>query len=79
MVDLIRESATRVVSRLARNEVSPLELLDELEKRIGRIDPQVNAFPPRSCRPFRLSSDTSKPATASGSATISNGWRSPMR
>ncbi len=45
MVDLIRESATRVVSRLARNEVSPLELLDELEKRIRRIDPQVNALP----------------------------------
>jgi amidase len=45
MSDLIRQSATRVVSLLADGEVSPLELLDALERRIAAVDPQVNAVP----------------------------------
>jgi len=43
--DLIRESACTVVDKLRSGDVSPLELLDLLEKRIKDVDGKVNALP----------------------------------
>lgn len=43
--DLIRETACTVVDKLRSGDVSPLELLDVLEKRIGQVDGKVNALP----------------------------------
>src|SRR5580700_754589 len=42
---LIRESACTIVDRLRAGEVTPLDLLDILEKRIAEIDGKVNALP----------------------------------
>ena len=42
---LIRESACAMVDKLRTGEVSPLELLDALEKRIAEVDGKVNALP----------------------------------
>lgn len=42
---LIEKSATEIVGLLKRGEVSPLDLVDTLEQRIGEIDPAVNALP----------------------------------
>ena len=43
--ELIGETATSLVSKLRRGEVSPHDLLDALEKRIGEVDGAVNALP----------------------------------
>ena len=43
--DLIRETACTVVDKLRSGEVSPLELLDVVEKRISEVDGKVNALP----------------------------------
>ena len=43
--DLIRAGACRLVDRLRRNEITPLDLLDALERRIAAVDPAVNALP----------------------------------
>jgi amidase len=43
--ELIRISATDAVARLKRREISPLDLIDAAEKRIGRVEPAVNALP----------------------------------
>ncbi|MGH8665577.1 MAG: amidase [Burkholderiales bacterium] len=43
--DVIRLSASAVVTRLERKEVSPLELIDALEARIAAVDGAVNALP----------------------------------
>jgi len=43
--DLIRLTATEAVARLKRREISPLDLIDAAEKRIGSIEPAVNALP----------------------------------
>ncbi|WP_421020879.1 hypothetical protein, partial [Klebsiella pneumoniae] len=43
--DLIRETACAVVDKLRSGDVSPLELLDALEKRIGEVDGKINALP----------------------------------
>jgi len=42
---LIRETATVIVDRLNKGEVTPLDLLDVLEKRIAEVDGKVNALP----------------------------------
>jgi amidase len=42
---LVSESACTIVDRLKRGEVSPLDLLDALEARIGKVDVHVNALP----------------------------------
>jgi amidase len=42
---LIRESACTIVDKLKAGEVTPLDLLDVLEKRIAEIDGKVNALP----------------------------------
>jgi amidase len=43
--ELIRESACTIVDKLRAGEVTPLDLLDMLEKRIAEIDGKVNALP----------------------------------
>jgi amidase len=42
---LVRETACAIVDKLKRGEVTPLDLLDVLEKRIGEVDKKVNALP----------------------------------
>jgi amidase len=42
---LISESACGVVDKLKTGEVTPLDLLDALEKRIAEVDNKVNALP----------------------------------
>jgi amidase len=42
---LVRETAVKVVDKLRKGEVTPLELLDVLEKRIAQVDGKVNALP----------------------------------
>jgi amidase len=42
---LVRESACAVVTKLRAGEVTPLDLLDALEQRIGEVDDKVNALP----------------------------------
>lgn len=45
--DLIRLTATEVVARLRRREISPLELIDAAASRIDTVDGKVNALPIR--------------------------------
>ncbi len=42
---LVRETACAVVDKLNAGEVTPLDLLDALEKRIAAVDATVNALP----------------------------------
>lgn len=44
-LSLIEKSATDILKLLKKGEVSPLDLLDTLEKRIAAVDGQVNALP----------------------------------
>src|SRR5205823_6510351 len=43
--DLIRSTACTLVERLKRNEITPHDLLNALERRIGDVDRTVNALP----------------------------------
>ena len=43
--DLVRDTAYAVVSKLKKGDVTPLDLLDVLEKRISEVDGAVNALP----------------------------------
>jgi amidase len=45
MNDLVRLTACEVVERLRSGEVTPRDLLDALESRIGSVDGKVNALP----------------------------------
>ncbi len=47
MTDLIRKTATEIVDGLRRGDVTPLDCLDALEKRVGEVDGKVNALPTR--------------------------------
>ena len=42
---LIKETACAIVDKLNKGEVTPLDLLDVLEKRIAEVDGKVNALP----------------------------------
>ena len=42
---LVRETANAVVDKLRTGDLTPLDLLDVLEKRIGEVDGKVNALP----------------------------------
>ena len=42
---LVRETACAIVGKLRSGEVTPLDLLDVLEKRIAEVDGKVNALP----------------------------------
>jgi amidase len=43
--ELVRATACAVVDKLKAGEVTPLDLLDVLERRIGQVDGKVNALP----------------------------------
>jgi amidase len=43
--NLVRETACAIVDKLNSGEVTPLDLLDVLEQRIGEVDGKVNALP----------------------------------
>jgi amidase len=43
--ELVRDTANAIVSKLKKGDVTPLDLLDVLEKRIGEVDGSVNALP----------------------------------
>ena len=43
--DLINATASDLIARLRTEEITPLDLLDALEARIGAVDPAVNAMP----------------------------------
>jgi amidase len=43
--DLVRASACAVINKLHAGEVTPLDLLDVLERRIAEVDGKVNALP----------------------------------
>lgn len=45
MTELIRQSAHEIVRRLRKQEITPFDCLDALEKRIGDVDKSVNALP----------------------------------
>jgi amidase len=47
MSDLIRMTATAIVEGLKRGEISPLDCLEALEKRVNAVDGAVNALPTR--------------------------------
>ncbi len=42
---LVRETANAIVDKLRKGDVTPLDLLDVLEKRIAEVDGKVNALP----------------------------------
>ena len=44
-IGLVRETANTIVGKLRQGEVTPLDLLDVLEKRIAEVDGKVNALP----------------------------------
>jgi amidase len=45
MNELINARATDLVTRLRKDEITPLDLLDALEARIQAVDPKINALP----------------------------------
>ncbi len=47
MTDLIAKTATEIVDGLRRGDLTPLDCLDALEKRVGEVDGAVNALPTR--------------------------------
>lgn len=47
MNELLRQHACDIVDRLQAGEVTPHDLLDALEERIGEVDGEVNALPTR--------------------------------
>lgn len=71
--DLIRLTAVEAVSRLRRGEISPIELLDALERRIAKVDPAVNALP-TLC--FERAREQARALMRSGSRDATNeaGW-----
>ena len=46
--ELVRATACAILDKLNAGEVTPLDLLDVLERRIAEVDGQVNALPTRS-------------------------------
>jgi amidase len=43
--ELWRMSAVEAVARLRKREISPLELVEACARRIGEVEPAVNALP----------------------------------
>ena len=44
-MNLINQSATEIRKQLQSNDITPLDLLDAVEARIGVVEPHVNALP----------------------------------
>jgi amidase len=64
MTELWRLSATEVVRRLRRREVSPLELIDSALARIAAVDGPVNALPTLCAERARAAAERLDPANA---------------
>lgn len=47
MTDLIRKTATQIVDGLRGGDITPLDCLDALERRVAEVDGKVNALPTR--------------------------------
>jgi amidase len=45
--ELMRLTAKEAVSRLARGDITPLDLIDAAERRIAEVEPAINALPTR--------------------------------
>ena len=45
MSELFRSTANEIHASLKSGEISPLDCLDALEKRISQVDSKVNALP----------------------------------
>jgi amidase len=45
MTDLIRMTATAIVEGLRSGDITPLDCLDALERRVAGVDGKVNALP----------------------------------
>ena len=45
MTDLIRMTATEVVDGLNRGDITPIDCLDALERRVAAVNGPVNALP----------------------------------
>ena len=43
--ELINASASQLVERLRKGEITPHDLLDALEARVAEVNPKVNALP----------------------------------
>jgi amidase len=43
--ELFRLTATEAVARLKRGDITPLDLIDAAERRIGEVEPAINALP----------------------------------
>src|SRR5690242_11158645 len=55
--ELIEATATQLVERLRKGEVSPHDLLAALESRIAEVNPKVNALPTLCLERARLHAD----------------------
>jgi amidase len=66
--ELLQATACDIVDRLRRNDISPHDLLDALEARIGDVDGRVNALPTLCFDRARVRADTliKKPASERG-------------
>jgi len=72
---LVRETACAVVAKLKAGEVTPLDLLDVLERRIKEVDGKVNALPILCFERARTRARAlmEKPASGRGRSTGSAG------
>ena len=43
--ELFRLTATEAVAGLKRGDITPLDLIDAAERRIGEVEPAINALP----------------------------------
>ena len=65
---LVKETACAVVDKLKAGDVTPLDLLDVLERRIAEVDGKVNALPTLCFDRARIHAKTlmKKPAAERG-------------
>ena len=68
MTDLHWMRATEAARAIAARELSPVELMDALLERIGRLDPKLNVF-------IRLDGDAAMDAARAAEAEIMAGRR----
>jgi aspartyl-tRNA(Asn)/glutamyl-tRNA(Gln) amidotransferase subunit A len=73
MTDLHWLTATEATRAIAARELSPVELMNALLERIGRLDPKLNVF-------IRLDRDAAMDAARAAEAEIASGrQRGPLR
>lgn len=70
--DVLKSSLTHLSSRIRKKEISPVEVVDELVKRIGVINPSINAF-------ITVLVEEATHAAKQAEAEIMRGqWRGPL-